>query len=118
VRVQKGEGQTKRTMWFRGQFVPILYGRSRKDIFGSEDWVAKGTTQRIGAIMFAAVFFCGSIALLFGGVLVRAEISQSMGGILGQVFGIGLAVLAFLVACTALLLTFRLVRGVVRSVYK
>jgi hypothetical protein len=115
VRVQKGEGQTKRTMWYRGQFVPILYGRSRKDIFGSEDWVAKGTIQRIGALVFAAAFFCGSIALPFAGVLVRAEISQRMAGILGQVFGMGLAVLAFLVACTAMLLSFRLVRGVVRS---
>lgn len=105
----------KRTVWIRGQSVPVLYGRSRKDTFGSEDWVAKGTIQRIAAIMFATVFFCGSIALLFAGVLVRAEISQSTGGVLGQAFGIGLALLAFLVAGIGMLLTFRLVRGVVRS---
>lgn len=105
-------------LWFRGQFVPILYGRSRKDIFGSEAWVAKGTAQKIGAIMFAAVFFCGSIALFFAGFLVRGQIAQSMGGVLAQIFGIGLAVVAFLVGCIAMLLSIRILRGVVRSYHK
>jgi hypothetical protein len=105
-------------MWLRNQPDPILYGSSRKDTFGSEKWVAKGTIQKIGAITFAAGLFSGSIALLFAGVFLRAEISQSTGGVLGQAFGIGLALLALLVAGTAMLLTFRLVRGVVRSFYK
>jgi hypothetical protein len=30
--MQKGERQTKRTMWFRGQNVAILYSSRRKDI--------------------------------------------------------------------------------------
>jgi hypothetical protein len=104
--------------WFRGQFVPVLNGRGRKDIFGSKDWVAHGTLQRVGAIVFAAVFFCGAIGLLVAGILVRAEISQNMGGVLGQIFGIGLAILSFLVACATMLLSFRLARGIARSFYK
>jgi len=106
-------------MWFRGQLVPSLYGRSRKDIFGSKDWVAKGTLQRVGAIIFAVVFFCCAIALPFAAILARVEISQSTGGgAWGQVFGTGLAVLALLVAFATILLSFRLVRGIVRSFYK
>ena len=105
-------------MWFRGQFVPILYSRSSRDIFGSKDWAAQGILQRVGAIIFAAVFFCGAIALPFAGILGKAEISRNMGGILGQVFGIGLAVFAILVALVTMLLSFRLVHGVVRSFYK
>ena len=116
--MQKRERQPKDMMWFRGQFVPVLYGRSRKDIFGSKDWVAQGTLQKVGAIIFAAVFFCSAIALPFAAILVRAEISQSTRGVWGQVFGIGLEVLAFLVAFATMLLSFRLVRGIVRSFYK
>jgi hypothetical protein len=115
---QKGERQTKRTMWFRGQYVPILYSSDRTDGFLSKSWVAKGTTQRIGAIIFATVFFCGSTALLVASILMRVQISETMKGVLGQVFGIVLAVLAFLVACFGMLLTFRLARGVVRSFHR
>jgi hypothetical protein len=118
LRMQKRERQPKDMMRFRGQFVPILYGRSRKDIFGSEGWVAQGTLQRVGAIIFAVVFFCSAIALPFAAILARSEISQGTGGAWGQVFGIGLGVLAFLVAFAAMLLSFRLVRGIVRSFYK
>lgn len=105
-------------MWFRGQNVPILYGRGRKDIFGSEDWTARGTIQRIGATIFATGFFCGSVALFLASLLIRAEISEIVGGVLGQIFGTVLAVLAFLVACIGMFLTFRVVRGIVRSFYK
>lgn len=115
--MQKRERQPKDMMWFRGQFVPIVYGRSRKGIFGSKDWVARGTLQRVGASIFAAVFFCGAIALPFAAILVRAEISQTR-GIWGQICGIGLAALAFWVAFAAMLLSLRLVRGIVRSFYK
>jgi hypothetical protein len=105
-------------MWFRGQNVPILYGRGRKDTFGSEDWIARGTIQRIGATIVAAVFFCASVALFIAGLLIRAQISVTVGGVFGQIFGTVLAVLAFLVACIGMFLTFRLVQGVVRSFYK
>jgi hypothetical protein len=102
-------------MWFRGQNVPILYGTRRKDIFGSKDWIARGTLQRIGSIMFAAVFFCGSTALFVASPLLRDEISEMIGGVLGRIVGTGLAAFAILPACFGMFLTFRLVRGVVRS---
>src|SRR5579872_2446789 len=106
MRMHKHVRQHKEMTWFRGQFVPILSGRRRKDIFGSEVWIAQGTLARVGAIIFAAVFFCGAIAILFAAILVRAEISQRMGQALGPVFAKGLLFLAFLVAFTALLLSF------------
>jgi hypothetical protein len=112
---QRGEKQPKRTMWFRGQGVPILYSSRRKDIFGSEDWIARGTTQKIGATIFATVFFGGSVALFVASPLVRAEISEAVGGVLGRVFGVMLAVLAFVVACAGIFLSFRLMRGIVRA---
>ena len=113
--MQKEERQPKHTMWFRGQNVPVLYGRGRKNIFGSEDWTAQGTIQKIGATIFATVFFCASGALFVASLLVRAEISETVGGVSGLVLGTVLAVLAFLVACIGMFVTFRLVRGVVRS---
>lgn len=112
------EPQTKRMMWFRGQFVPILYSHGRKDVMGSEVWVAKGTPQQIGAGIFAMVFFCGSVALFVASSLVRAQILKELGGILGQIFAAGLAVLALLAGCLGIVLTFRLTRGVVRSFHK
>jgi hypothetical protein len=118
LKVPQRKQKFKSTMWFRGQFVPILFSHNRKDIFGSEDWVATGTIQRIGASIFAAIFFSGSITLIFAAVLVRAKVSESVGGFLGQTFGIMLAVPVFLTALVSLLLTFRFVRGIVRSFYK
>jgi len=112
------QGREAGQIWFRGQNVPILYGRGRKNILGSEDWTARGTIQKIGATIFATGFFCGSVALFVASLLVRAEISKSVGGVLGPIFGTVLAVLAFLVASIGMFLTFRLMRGVVRSFYK
>jgi hypothetical protein len=105
-------------MRFRGQSVPILYGRGRKDIFGSEDWIARGTIRRIGAAIFATGFFGVSVALFVASLVVRAHTSEMVAGLLGQIFGTVLAALVFLVACIGMFLTFRLVRGIVRSFYK
>jgi hypothetical protein len=77
--VKKRAPKTARVIWFRGQYVPVLFGHSRQDIFGSEDWVARGTIQKIGAIIFALVLFCGSIALFVASVLMRAETSELAG---------------------------------------
>jgi len=110
--------KAKRTMWFRGQYVPILYSRNRDSIFGTEQWVARGTIQRIGAIIFAMIFFCSSIGLFLASIVVRGQIASETGGFLGEAFGIAFTVLAFCVGCFALLLTFRLARGVARSYHK
>jgi hypothetical protein len=105
-------------MWFRGQYVPILYSSDPKGRFLSKDWVARGALQRIGAIIFGTVFFCGSSGLFFSSFVTRARIADATGGVLGQIFGTILALIAFLVACVGMLLTFRIARGVVRSFYK
>jgi hypothetical protein len=89
---------TKRTMWFSGQYVPVLYGDSRKDIFGSEDWAPRGTVQKIGASIFAVVLFCAAVALLVASPFVRVQALHDMRGIFGQVFGTVLLVLAVLAA--------------------
>lgn len=113
--MQKGERQTKRTTWFKGQNIPILYGSARKDLFGSEAWIATGTIRKVGATIFAAVFFCGSLALFAASLLVRGEISENVGGVVGQVCGFILAVLSLLIACAGMFLAVRMARGVVRS---
>ena len=118
IKMQNRERHAKRTLWFRGQNVPILYGDHRRDLFGSEDWIARGTIARIGASLFATVFFCASIALLLASPRLRDEIWKAIGGVSGQVFGTVLAVLACLVACIGVFVTFRLFRGVVRSFHK
>lgn len=118
LEMQNRERQTKRTMWFGGQNVPILYGQDRKDIFGSEYWVARGTIQKIGVIILATVFFCASGALFVASRSIRAEVSESVNGVPGQLFGTALAVFAVGVALCGMFLTFRLVRGVFRSFYK
>src|SRR5260370_30935229 len=97
--MQKGERQTERTMWFRGQNVPILYSSTRKDIFGSEDWIARGTIQKIGTTIFATVFFCGSIALFVASLLIRAPTLEMVVRVWGQIFWFFLAVLPFCVSC-------------------
>jgi len=113
--VKNQKRQTKRTMWFRGQYVPILYGRTRKDIFGSEDWAPSGTVQRIGAGIFAAGFFCASVAFFVASPFIRLQTLRDMGGIFGQVFGTVLLVLAVLVASGIMFAALGLAQGVVRS---
>jgi hypothetical protein len=114
VKVQKKE-QREGMLWYRGQHVPILYSTSRKYTLGSENWIARGTTQRIGATIIAVVFFCGSLALFAASPFLRVEIVEDVHGILGQIIGALLAVLVVVGAGLTMFLSFRLVRGVVRS---
>jgi hypothetical protein len=107
----KGEAQGNRTVWFRGQYVPILGAGTRKDMLGTESWVARGTLQRIGASIFAVVFFGASVALFVASLFVRKEILAYEGGTLGQIAGFALTVLALVGASLVMFLTFRIVRG-------
>jgi len=66
----------------------------------------------------ATVFFCASGALFVASRSIRAEVSESVNGVPGQLFGTALAVFAVGVALCGMFLTFRLVRGVFRSFYK
>jgi hypothetical protein len=111
----KGEPQGNRTAWFRGQYVPILGAGTRKDMLGTESWVARGTIQRIGASIFAVVLFSSSVALFVASLFVRQEILAYAGGTLGQIVGFALTVLALVGASLVMFLAFRIVRGIVRS---
>lgn len=102
-------------MWFRGQYVPILSGRSSKDIFGSDDWAARGMVQKIAASIFAVVLFCASVALFVASPFIRVQTLQDVGGIFGQVFGTLLLVLAILMASGIMFVAVRLAQGVFRS---
>jgi hypothetical protein len=110
--------QTKRTMWFNGQRVPILYSSDRKDLFLSEAWRPKGAIQKIAASMFAAFLFILSITLLFASTMLRREILQVVPGILGLVSGFALALLVFLVGGAVLFVAIRLVRVTAQSFHK
>ena len=98
--------------------MPILSGRSRKDVFGSEDWAARGTVQRIGAAIFSIVLFCGSVGLFVASPFIRVQTLQDMRGIVGQVFGTMLLVLAVLAVSGIMFVAFRLGQGVVRSFHR
>jgi len=111
----KGERQGKRMVWFTGQYVPILHASTRKDMPGTERWVARGTTQKIGAIIFAIVFFCTSVALLVASLFIRAEVLAYSGGIMAQIVGVALTVLTLVGASLVMFLTFRIVQGLIRS---
>jgi hypothetical protein len=115
MRIENGKQQSKNTMWFKGQNVPILYGSDRKGIFGSESWFAKGTIQRIGATVFASVCFGCAAALFVSLRRLGAEVMGDVGGLSGQIFATALVACALAMACTCLFLTFRLTRGIVRS---
>ena len=115
---QNREHQPKGMVWFRGQYVPIIYASRKGDFLGSKQWVARGTTQRIGAGIFAIVFLLGSVLAFVASPLVREEAMEDVGGIFGQVFGFLLSGLAVLIACAMMFAAFRLAKGIARSFQK
>lgn len=69
--VLKREPHKKRMMWFRGQYVPILYdtgGPYRG--FGSKDWVPRNYLQRTVAFMFGSAFVIGGAVGIASTVLM------------------------------------------------
>jgi hypothetical protein len=88
-------------------------------MLGTEDWVARGTIQKVGASFSAAVFFCLSAALFVASIFIRDEVLAYAGkGIFGQIVGAAIPALVFLAASLIMFLSFRIVRGVVRSFQK
>jgi hypothetical protein len=111
--------QRSSRVWFKDKNVPILRVSTRKDMLGTEDWVARGTIQRVGASFSAAVFFCLSAALFVASLYIREEVlAYAGGGIVAQIAGAALTALVVLGASLIMFLSFRIVRGVVRSVRK
>jgi len=88
-------------------------------MLGTEDWVARGTIQRVGASFFAAVFSCLSAALFVASLYIRGEVlAYAGGGIIGQIAGAAITALVVPGASLVMFLSFRIVRGVVRSFRK
>lgn len=87
-------------------------------MLGTENWIARGTVQRLGASLFALVCFCLAVSLSVAIFFVKAEVREDVGGGLGEILGLVLASGAFLGACLATFLAFRVVRGLVRSFRK
>lgn len=100
------------------QDTPRLPSRGPRDSLLSKDWTARGAVQRVGASIFATVLFLGSVALFVASALLRAQVSEAVTGILGQLLGFMLALLPFFIACAFTFLAIRLIRGVGRSFHK
>ena len=100
----------------RSSFRLLSYGP--EDIILSKEWTARGTVQRIGASVFATILFLGSAALLLAGLLLWAQVSNAMGGILGQMLGALLALSPFFLACGLMFFAARLIRGIYRSFHR
>ena len=98
--------------------MPVLETVGPADIVLSKNWVARGVTQRIGATIIAIVFLLCSVALFAGSLMLRSRTSEIMGGVLGQMFGITLTMLGFLLAFVGAFLAMRLLVGVGRSFRK
>ena len=118
--MQKVGLRPKYPMRFREdpQNAPILQSRGPRDSLLSKGWTARGAIQRVGATILAIGFLLGSIALFIASIVVRAQTAEMIVGILGQVFGIMLAALAFSLACALMFLAVRFLQGVARSFYK
>jgi len=95
--------------------IPRLRTTSPKDWLLSKNWTARGRVQRVGAILFTALFLLAAVAAFVGGVILRAQVLGAVDGVLGQALGIAVELLPFLVACGLVFAAARLIKGVRRS---
>lgn len=100
------------------QSSPRLRSYGRKDIILSKDWRARGAVQRVGACILATVLLLGSAALFVASALLRAQVSNGVAGVLGQVSGTALALLPLFIACALTFFAGRLIKGIARSFRK
>jgi hypothetical protein len=97
---------------------PTFLGAAGRTFSVPKTGQPRGTVQRIGASILAVVFFCASVALFVASPFIRVQTLQYMRGIVGQVFGTLLLVLAVLTASGIMFVAFRLGQGVVRSFHR
>ncbi len=116
----EGKHRYDRPMRFNGhlQSSPRLRSYGRKDIILSKDWRARGSVQRVGACILATVLLLGSAALFVASALLRAQVSNGVAGVLGQVLGTALALLPLFIACALTFFAGRLIKGIARSFRK
>jgi hypothetical protein len=116
--LQNREHRPKGMMWFGGQYVPILSSSSRKDMPGTEAWVARGNVQRIGVSFLAMFLLCFSVALVVSTPFLAAEILREVDGFMGRMLGTVLVALVLAGASLVMFMSFRMFRGVARSYRK
>ena len=98
--------------------IPRLRTTGPKDNFFSKNRRARGGVQRVGAGIFATLLLLCSVASLLAGVVLRAQVSDAVDGVLGLALGTGAALVPFLVACALIFFAVRLIKGVSRSFHK
>jgi hypothetical protein len=116
----EGRNRHDRPMRFSGhsQSSPRVRSYGRKDIILSKDWRARGSIQRVGACILATVLLLGSVALFVASALLRAQVSNGVAGVSGQVLGAAVALLPLFIACALTFFAGRLIKGVARSFRK
>ena len=115
--VQKREPHKKRMMWFRGQYVPILYDPSGSYRgFGSKDWVPRSYLQRVVAFMFGTIFVVGGAGAMACTVLIKADLIATLHSeAAAMIFGFFLVCVVLTGSVIVIALGIRLLKGVFRS---
>ena len=114
---QKREPYKKRMMWFRGQYVPILYDTSGPYRgFGSKDWVPRSYLQRVVAFMFGTIFVFGGAVGLACSVLIKADLIATLHSeAAAMIFGFFLVCVVLTGSVIVIGTGIRLLKGVFRS---
>jgi hypothetical protein len=104
-------------MWFRGQYVPILYDTSGPYRgFGSKDWVPRSYLQRVVAFMFGSVFVVGGAGAMACSVLIKADLIATLHSEAeAMIFGFFLVCVVLTGSVIVIALGIRLLKGVFRS---
>ena len=115
--VQKREPHKKRMMWFRGQYVPILYDTSGPYRgFLSKDWVPRSYLQRVVAFMFGTIFVVGGAVGIASTVLVKSDLLAVLHSqVAVLIFGFFLVCFVLIGSVIVIALGIRLLKCVFRS---
>jgi hypothetical protein len=115
--VQKREPHKKRMMWFRGQYVPILYDISGPYRgFGSKDWVPRSYLQRVVAFMFGTIFVVGGAGAMACTVFIKTDLIATLHSeAAAMIFGFFLVCVVLTGSVIVIALGIRLLRCVFRS---
>ena len=115
--VQKREPHKRRMMWFRGQYVPILYDTSGPYRgFGSKDWMPRSYLQRVVAFMSGTIFVVGGAGAMASTVLIKADLIATLHSeAAAMIFGFFLVCVVLTGSVFVIALGIRLLKGVFRS---
>jgi hypothetical protein len=117
VTVQKREPHKKRMIWFRGQYVPILYDTSGPYRgLGSKDWVPRNYLQRVAAFMFGTIFVIAGTVGIGSTVLIKADLIAVLHSeVAAMIFGFFLVCVVWIGGVIVIALGFRSLKSTFRS---